>query len=150
MMTLKISDKENGFLTLDLADILRVLGEPVVSSFYWRIADLECHPPRLAESLALHHQTATGMPIDVRGEELLDFAGEVTQTEMGIFLASAAPWPSPSGARATDVAQWRSSAELVVEVFDASYWTVSTSQSGALENLRQTFKQTELLTGTTA
>lgn len=148
MMTIKISDNENGFLALDLADILRVLGKPLVSSFYWRIADLECHPPRLAERLASLHQAATGMPIDVRGEDLLDFAGEVKQTEMGLFLASSTPWPCPSEASAAHLAQWRSSAELVIEVFDASYWTVSTSQSVALENLRRTFKQTELLAGT--
>ena len=148
MMTIKISDKENGFLILDLADILRVLGEPLVSSYYWRIADLECNPTRAAESLALHHGAAAGTPIDVRGEELLGFASEVTQTEMGLFLARSTPWPRPSGAEADNLAQWRSSAELVVEVFDASYWAVSTAQGDALENLRRTFKQTELLTGT--
>ena len=146
MMTIKITDKENGFLVLDLADILRALGEPSVTTLYWRIVDLECHPPRLAETLASKHPTASGMPVDVQGEELLRFARQVKQTEMGIFLGRATPWESSSSAQAADVAQWRSSAEVIIEVFDASYWTVSTSQSAVLDKLRQTYKETEFLT----
>lgn len=121
MYGIEIADRRDGsFLTVDLVDILNVLGSLAEES-EWEISEVECLGT-VADKL---HQLAD-TKVRVSGKTLLQLAANLTQVIEGVF----------AGYRNGESEPW-----IVIGAVDSSAYDVESTELSVLEPFRQKFKQ---------
>ena len=119
-ITIRDTTEDGKFLSFDLRDILAVLGDKVLTS-YWHCSDVEC----LGEGAAAMHVLSDEGGI-VTGRELVRIASEVYQTIDGKFEAFETGAETP----------W-----LVIDVVDSSWFDVLSCDVATIDRLRTHFRQ---------
>jgi hypothetical protein len=118
MSVVVIDQKDGGFLTLDITDILEVLG-PRALDAVWRMSNVECVGP-LAD--AVHHISDQGEWVP--GRRLAELAKGLNQTIDGTFVASDVPGGTP----------W-----LTIRAVDSSLFEIETGDEEVLQLIRAHF-----------
>jgi hypothetical protein len=122
MHGITISDSTDGqrLLTVDLIDILRLLG-PSATDSEWRISGVECAGGPAGEDL---HGLAD-QPARVPGEKLLSLATGVTQVIDGVF----------AGYRDGEEQPW-----IIIRAVDSSAFDVQSEDAEALARMKRHFR----------
>ena len=108
----------DGSLSVDLIDLLRLVG-PAAAASYWKCAGVEAFGPLATE---LHHAADHGRTLT--GTDLLHIAGGVFQVVDGAFEATAGQGRAP----------W-----LRIRAVDSSEFVVVTDDSSVLARIRATY-----------
>src|SRR5262249_15222290 len=115
-----LGHSDNGVLSLDLKDILRLLGSQAESS-EWEIAQMEALDG--TEAAELHRLADKGTRVS--GQELIRLASTVTQITDGIFQGyqkgASEPW-------------------IVIQAVDSSAFDVQSDNEDVIHRIRQQFR----------
>ncbi|NES74353.1 MULTISPECIES: hypothetical protein [Okeania] len=124
MRGITISDRQpnNNTLTVNLADILQLLGSKLAST-EWEVLDIEC----LGTNKNPLHELAD-TKTRVSGDTLLQIASNVTQIIDGTFLCYPDNGQEPN---------------IIIRAVDSSAYDVESSDETILTKLQQRFQQVE-------
>ena len=153
MPTVEISDSNDEVLSFDLADILAVL-EPFARNLEWYIVELDpmvllgANDPKPAVKswvLELLKQIkVSSSPVKLSWEMLSDLSRNIVQTEMGLLFAI-----EPSGEVPNQPFDLNSDKfEVVIQGVDTSFWAVTTRKNNIVDQLKQRFREVEIVAST--
>jgi hypothetical protein len=147
IVAIRISDKNGEFLSFGLRDVLDCVAE-AGRDYHWHIFDAvgTCKTGRKNAVRLINEIEVERYGIDMSWDALLGFAGDLFQLEDGLIAARSRPWPSVPPDYAGTLLQYAlTNADLVIEAFDASYWTVYSERDDVVHCLQRRFHTTELL-----
>lgn len=116
----RVPKEQGGYLSFDLIDILRVMGERVIDA-QWRCRFVECIGENAGE---LHEISDRG--VSIPGGEIMRIAAGISQTIDGDFEARVGEAENP----------W-----LVIKAIDSSLFEVWSDDLDLLRKIRETFRQ---------
>lgn len=151
MTTIEILDREQGYFSPELKEMLRVIG-PFGEDLEWYVVEFE--PAFLLGSDGLANQHLPGWIRELLDEvrmassgvridwtKLREFSMFVGQTESALLIATKPGEAAPVEPIDLNNPVW----EIVLQAFDASLWAVTSSNQALLDAITTAFRQTKVV-----
>lgn len=132
MLSIKIEDKINGYLTFDLKDILEEC--IIYRSHDWLAWNVDCFSSHWYERF----ESAGKLPVKMSFDEVAEYAMTVGQTIWGIFVAL-----SPNVTHYPEEFTPNTLLELsdlLIQAFDSTYFEVMTDDTDLIKRLSNKFQ----------
>jgi hypothetical protein len=150
MISIRFDDHDDRRLSFDLRDVLSCLGQEQGNSFLWKIFEAtgvtRDGSSSSRELMKKVEKSQSG--VEVTWDDLKLFGEELVQLEMGLIAGRRSPWPEeqvPQHEGALSFALRR--ADVVIEAFDASYWTVYSDRMDLIQRFQERFHSAKVLGG---
>lgn len=142
MKKIKISDKKKGFLSFDLYDILIEISD-YGNRYNWAILDIEATAKNDSNLNILKIESRVDSKenlFTISFDELEEFAKKTNQVINGVFVASEGDLH-----KIYDIKTIEEQYDIVIEVFDSSYWTIYSNELSIVRKLRKVFNEVEII-----